>query len=1003
MKPTSSNRFRCARTLPLATLMISFALAASADAAPLYWDTNGATAGSADLAAGTNVWGTDNNWSTDSTGSSATGAYVAGSDVVVSAGTNATGANIIRISGPQTANSLTFEEGTITLSAVTALSSDTLTLGAGGITMANGLQGNATIGGSLGNIVMSASQVWTNNTVTDPAALPVATTARTLLVGNGAAGSMLSGSATTGNTQTLTITGPTTALGTAATTLSTVLSDGANGGTLDLVKSGSAQLILSGGLANTYTGSTTISAGTLTLNKTTAGTNAISGNVITVNGGALRHNSASADNQIVDTAALTISSGSVSFVGADETLASMSLSGGTFSTGNTSGAASNVIFTGAITIGGSGKVTVNSGGVLSAQTVTLNGTNSGIFESSGGNILIGGGASPGTTVTQLLVGSGGLNMSGQTIQINAATGTLPGSKIELGGDFTTTGNNNNVIGYSTPTGSTTPITPTTPATLEIGSGTRNFTIAGTTLSTAIGGASSTTRIALQVVSSSGTGVLTKAGQGQLILSGPNTYAGQTNVNQGILRIQSGNALGTTAGGTVVAAGAGLQLEGGITVGNEALSLTGTSNTASTSNVTAGLSNLSGNNTYGGPIAVNLTSGGNNNVRINSIAGNLAITGAINLTGGVLDAAATTSLVLTGSGNGSVSGDISIVAGADDLGLIKTGTGTWTVTGTNTYTGATRVDAGTMVVNSIPTNLGGASNTSVIALGESTTNTGTLGYTGTGETVTRGFILNSTGTGGGRIEQSATSGNLVIAGNVTSVNSTGTKTFTLLGSTAATGEVTGNISNSGNSNTAVEKTGTGKWTLSGTAKAYSGTTSVTGGTLNVSTALTNSAAFTVTGGTLELGANNVLRDLSSVTLGTGGVLKTDGFDETSGALIVTGDATLNLTSIGSVMNFGQSDGTAWTGILSITGWDGLAIGGGSDQVIFANAGLTTTQLDQVNFVNPTGFAPGVYNAQFVSGGNEIVPGVLIPEPSFTLLAAVGTLGLCVRRKRAGGKA
>lgn len=347
--------------------MISFALAASAGAAPLYWDTNGATAGSADLAAGTNVWGTDNNWSTDSTGSSATGAYVAGSDVFVSAGTNATGANIIRISGPQTANSLTFEEGTITLSAVTALSSDTLTLGAGGITMANGLQGNATIGGSLGNIVMSASQIWTNNTVTDPAALPVATTARTLLVGNGAAGSMLSGSATTGNTQTLTITGPTTALGTAATTLSTILSDGANGGTLDLVKSGSAQLILSGGLANTYTGSTTISAGTLTLNKTTAGTNAISGNVITVNGGALRHNSASADNQIVDTAALTISSGSVSFVGADETLASLTLSGGTFSTGNTSGAASNVVFTGAITIGGSGKVTVNSGGVLSAQ------------------------------------------------------------------------------------------------------------------------------------------------------------------------------------------------------------------------------------------------------------------------------------------------------------------------------------------------------------------------------------------------------------------------------------------------------------------------------------------------------------------------------------------------------------------------------------------------------------------------------------------------------------
>ena len=988
MKPSSFNSFRCKQRPLLASLVFSLALGASGSAAPLYWDTNGATAGSADLASGTNIWGTDANWTSDSTGSSATGAYVAGSDVVIAAGTNATGANTVRIAGPQVANSITFEEGTVTVSAVTALSTDTLTIGAGGITLANGLQGQVTLGGSLGNIVMSASQIWTNNTITDAVAVPP-TTARLLSVGNGNAGSMLSGSATAGNTQSLTITGGSTASG---TTLSTILSDGTNGGTLDLIKSGGTVLTLSGALANTYTGSTTVSGGTLTMDKT-ANVNAITGNVITVNGGTLRHASASKDNQIVDTAALSISAGSVSFTGADETLASMSLSGGSFSTGNTSGAASSVVVNGALTMTG-GKVTVNSGGTLSVQSVTITGANTPILEGAGGNILMGGSGS-GSTLTQLLIGSGGLNMSGQTIQINATTGVQPGTKIVLGGDLATTGNN--VIGYGTPVGSTTPSVPVTPATLEIGAGTRNFDIGGVTLSTAIGGATATTRIELQVTSTSGTGVVDKEGVGQLILSGPNTYAGQTNVNQGILRIRSGSALGTTAGGTVVAAGAGLQLEGGIAVGNEALSLTGTSNTAALTNVTAGLSSLSGTNTYGGPIAVNLTSGGNNNVRINSIAGNLTLSGPISLTGGVADASST-ALVLTGSGSGSVTGDISIVAGADDLGLIKTGTGTWTVSGTNTYTGATRVDAGTMVVNSIPNNLGGASNATAIALGESTTNTGTLGYTGTGETVTRGFILNSTGTGGGRIEQSATSGNLVIAGNVTSVNSTGTKTFTLLGSTAATGEVTGNISNSGNSNTAVEKTGTGRWTLSGTAKSYSGTTSVTGGTLNVSTALTNSGAFTVTGGTLELGANNVLRDLSNVTLGTGGVLQTQGFDDTMGALIVNGDAALNLTSIGSVMNFGQSSGTAWTGILSITGWDGLALGGGSDQVIFANAGLTTTQLDQVNFINPAGFDPGVYNAQFVAGGNEVVPGVLIPEPSIALLAAAGTLGLCARRRR-----
>ena len=112
MKPTSSNRFRCVRKSPVATLMISVALAASAVAAPLYWDTNGATAGSADLTTGTNIWGTDANWTTDSTGSIATGVYVPDSDVVIAAGTNATGTNTVRIAGAQGANGITFQEGT---------------------------------------------------------------------------------------------------------------------------------------------------------------------------------------------------------------------------------------------------------------------------------------------------------------------------------------------------------------------------------------------------------------------------------------------------------------------------------------------------------------------------------------------------------------------------------------------------------------------------------------------------------------------------------------------------------------------------------------------------------------------------------------------------------------------------------------------------------------------------------------------------------------------------
>tara|TARA_R100000027_G_scaffold2734_8_gene2695 strand:- start:16419 stop:17576 length:1158 start_codon:yes stop_codon:yes gene_type:complete len=81
--------------------------------AQLYWDTNGATAGAGNPADGT--WdAATTNWSTDSSGSIATGAYVEGSDVVFSAGSDAATANIT-VSGTQSVSSLSIEEGDVTI------------------------------------------------------------------------------------------------------------------------------------------------------------------------------------------------------------------------------------------------------------------------------------------------------------------------------------------------------------------------------------------------------------------------------------------------------------------------------------------------------------------------------------------------------------------------------------------------------------------------------------------------------------------------------------------------------------------------------------------------------------------------------------------------------------------------------------------------------------------------------------------------------------------------
>ena len=107
----------------------------------------------------------------------------------------------------------------------------------------------------------------------------------------------------------------------------------------------------------------------------------------------------------------------------------------------------------------------------------------------------------------------------------------------------------------------------------------------------IGGSSNTSASGII----SGTGGLTKTGTGTLTLSGVNTYTGSTTVSAGILNIQNGGGLGTTAGGTTVSSGATLQLQGTITVGTEALNINGTG----ASGQNGALVNVSGTNSYGG--------------------------------------------------------------------------------------------------------------------------------------------------------------------------------------------------------------------------------------------------------------------------------------------------------------------------------------------------------------------------------------------------------------------
>ncbi|MFN0128607.1 MAG: beta strand repeat-containing protein [Verrucomicrobiales bacterium] len=150
--------------------------------------------------------------------------------------------------------------------------------------------------------------------------------------------------------------------------------------------------------------------------------------------------------------------------------------------------------------------------------------------------------------------------------------------------------------------------------------------------------------------------LLKTGGGGLLLSGANTYAGATLVQQGTLILATGGQPGSTAAGTVVEAGASLFL---ITtgVGDEPLSLSGTGNGGNT-----GALRAEGATSWGGPVTFAADS------TVNVTVANETLTFSDRLDG----------------------------AGA----FIKTGPGRVLLTGmqSNLHTGGTVVDAGELLLS-----------------------------------------------------------------------------------------------------------------------------------------------------------------------------------------------------------------------------------------------------------------------------------------------------------------
>ncbi len=443
--------------------------------------------------------------------------------------------------------------------------------------------------------------------------------------------------------------------------------------------------------------------------------------------------------------------------------------------------------------------------------------------------------------------------------------------------------------------------------------------------------------------------LTKTGAGTLTLTGTaNAYTGGTTINQGTVVINGGNGLPDA--GAVAITGGTLQLNTNDTVGAVTLK--------------------------NGVIAVNGT-------------------GRFNLTGTSFDLQ-----------NGQVNANL-----AGTANLVKNGTGLVMLTGTNAYTGLTTINDGSLVVLGNGARLPTATAVNITASGAS------LDFSGV--TQTSSTIGSITGVAGSAVrigsqqltvgDSNSTTFSGTIMGTTGSVTKAGTGTLTLTGDNSYTGSTavangtlaiggTGDINQT--SGVTISSAGTFRYNSS---VAYSGgAISNNGGVIAGSGTISSSVALDSLNDKLAPGNSpgiqnygvsqtwNAFTYLWETNNFTGITAGTD-FDK----ITVTGSLTLDLTgsyavdllsltalnAAGNVANFSETDRQ----------WAILTASGGISNIDLADWTL-----------NAAGFSSSptrTGNFTLSSDANNIYLNyAVVPEPSGTLLVALGTLGLAARRRR-----
>lgn len=395
------------------------------------------------------------------------------------------------------------------------------------------------------------------------------------------------------------------------------------------------------------------------------------------------------------------------------------------------------------------------------------------------------------------------------------------------------------------------------------------------------------------ITDSGTGAnitsLTKSNTGQWNLgNSSNTYTGATTISNGILALNDNGALPTNsplALGTTTTSGI-LQMSGAFerflnaaaTPGNSTITWTGTTGgggfAAHTTQLTVALGGtasptaltwgVGGFVPSGAPLIFNSATALADVLFMNSID---------------LGAAQRTLTVNDNSNTGADYATISGVLSGTGGGIVKNGSGILRVTGANTYTGVTDINAGTLVAYKLghstdalntATSVGISGvtfdNSNAITIGNAGTSNGTLQYVGPGEVSDRKIRINATtgSSAGAQIHADGT-GPLILT-NVANdmVSDAGSKNLWLRGTSSFGNMITSQLTDNGGS-LAVVVDGSATWILTNPANSYTGTTTVSAGALGVGHNTAIPAGLTLSNGVVfAYGGDRTMSN--TVTLG-----------------------------------------------------------------------------------------------------------------------------------------